>query len=307
MSMEILVLCLFETDYGLISRAVYLAEAEKRKVHVVVTNRKKAKAALSYGADEVDIMNLPQGFSDEYAVAVCLGKKIKTQWKSEIILAPADVRMRVIMPMLAGFLKAGLTADCTELTLDEKGELLQIRPAMGNNLLAFIKSLSEIKMATVRPGIYHPVEKRKRPCSIGEFSPELKGRVRLLSFLPQEETSPLSQARVVLAGGMGIGSRENFEILASVAKKTGAALGASRMAVNAGFAPYACQVGQTGVTVHPDLYIAVGISGAVQHLAGMSGSVKVVAINNDSCASIFDYADYGIVADWKEVLKDLPG
>ena len=213
----------------------------------------------------------------------------------------------MIMPMLAGFLKAGLTADCTELTLDEKGELLQIRPAMGNNLLAFIKSLSEIKMATVRPGIYHPVEKRKRPCSIGEFSPELKGRVRLLSFLPQEETSPLSQARVVLAGGMGIGSRENFEILASVAKKTGAALGASRMAVNAGFAPYACQVGQTGVTVHPDLYIAVGISGAVQHLAGMSGSVKVVAINNDSRASIFDYADYGIVADWKEVLKDLPG
>lgn len=307
MSMEILVLCLYETDYGLISRAVYLAEAEKRKVHVVVTNRKKAKAALRYGADEVDIMNLPQGFSDEYAVAVCLGKKIKTQWKSEIILAPADVRMRVIMPMLAGFLKAGLTADCTELTLDEKGELLQIRPAMGNNLLAFIKSLSEIKMATVRPGIYHPVEKRKRPCSIGEFSPKLKGRVRLLSFLPQEETSPLSQARVVLAGGMGIGSRENFEILASVAKKTGAALGASRMAVNAGFAPYACQVGQTGVTVHPDLYIAVGISGAVQHLAGMSGSVKVVAINNDSRASIFDYADYGIVADWKEVLKDLPG
>lgn len=307
MSMEILVLCLYETDYGLISKAVYLAEAEKRKVHVVVTNRKKAKAALRYGADEVDIMNLPQGFSDEYAVAVCLGKKIKTQWKSEIILAPADVRMRVIMPMLAGFLKAGLTADCTELTLDEKGELLQIRPAMGNNLLAFIKSLSEIKMATVRPGIYHPVEKRKRPCSIGEFSPELKGRVRLLSFLPQEETSPLSQARVVLAGGMGIGSRENFEILASVAKKTGAALGASRMAVNAGFAPYACQVGQTGVTVHPDLYIAVGISGAVQHLAGMSGSVKVVAINNDSRASIFDYADYGIVADWKEVLKDLPG
>ena len=307
MSMEILVLCLYETDYGLISRAVYLAEAEKRKVHVVVTNRKKAKAALRYGADEVDIMNLPQGFSDEYAVAVCLGEKIKTQWKSEIILAPADVRMRVIMPMLAGFLKAGLTADCTELTLDEKGELLQIRPAMGNNLLAFIKSLSEIKMATVRPGIYHPVEKRKRPCSIGEFSPELKGRVRLLSFLPQEETSPLSQARVVLAGGMGIGSRENFEILASVAKKTGAALGASRMAVNAGFAPYACQVGQTGVTVHPDLYIAVGISGAVQHLAGMSGSVKVVAINNDSRASIFDYADYGIVADWKEVLKDLPG
>lgn len=307
MSMEILVLCLYETDYGLISRAVYLAEAEKRKVHVVVTNRKKAKTALRYGADEVDIMNLPQGFSDEYAVAVCLGKKIKTQWKSEIILAPADVRMRVIMPMLAGFLKAGLTADCTELTLDEKGELLQIRPAMGNNLLAFIKSLSEIKMATVRLGIYHPVEKRKRPCSIGEFSPELKGRVRLLSFLPQEETSPLSQARVVLAGGMGIGSRENFEILASVAKKTGAALGASRMAVNAGFAPYACQVGQTGVTVHPDLYIAVGISGAVQHLAGMSGSVKVVAINNDSRASIFDYADYGIVADWKEVLKDLPG
>ena len=117
MSMEILVLCLYEADYGLISRAVYLAEAEKRKVHVVVTNRKKAKAALRYGADEVDIMNLPQGFSDEYAVAVCLGKKIKTQWKSEIILAPADVRMRVIMPMLAGFLKAGLTADCTEFFL----------------------------------------------------------------------------------------------------------------------------------------------------------------------------------------------
>lgn len=305
MSKEILVLCLYEIDYGLISRAVYLAKTGKRKVRVVVTDRKKAEAARCYGADKVDIISLPQNFSDEYAIAVCLEKKIKTQWKIEIIFAPADVRMRVIMPMLAGFLKAGLTADCTELTWDEKGELLQIRPAMGNNLLAFIKSLSEIKMATVRPGIYRSVENKKKPCVIEEFSPELKERVKLLSFLPQQETSPLSQARVVLSGGMGIGSRENFEILASVAKKTGAALGASRMAVNAGFAPYACQIGQTGVTVHPNLYIAVGISGAVQHLAGMSGSAKVVAINNDIHAPIFDYADYGIVADWKEVLKDL--
>ena len=304
MNKEILVLCLYEMDNGLISRAVHLTGAEERKVHVVVTDRTKAETALCYGADEVDIMDIPQDFADEAVIAACLGEKIKSEWKSEIILAPADIRMRVIMPVLAGILKAGLTADCTELALDEKGELLQVRPAMGNNLLAFIKSLSEVKMATVRPGIYRPVLLKKKICKVKEFRPDMKGRVKLVSFVPQEETSPLNQARVILAGGMGIGSRENFRILASVAKKTGAALGASRMAVNAGFAPYACQVGQTGVTVHPELYIAAGISGAVQHLAGMSGSAKVVAINNDRHAPIFDYADYGIVADWKEVLKD---
>ena len=126
-----------------------------------------------------------------------------------------------------------------------------------------------------------------------------------VSFSKFIHGKPLSQAQIVVAGGLGVGSKEGFQKLSQLAKEIGAGLGASRMAVDAGFAPYSCQVGMTGVAVCPDLYIAVGISGAVQHLAGMSGSRTVSAINSDPKAPIFDYADYGIVGDWETSINNL--
>ena len=241
--------------------------------------------------------------ADDYAAADWLKEKVIAKWNPAVILAPATIRLRGILPILAGLLGAGLTADCTELQMEE-GRLIQIRPAFGNNLMAWIKSTSEIQMATVRQGVFRPIEQQKEIREAEEFVLDAAGRVEQLSYIPFENTCPLNQAEIVIAGGMGIGSRQNFEYLAEIAKKIGAGVGASRVAVDAGYAPYSCQVGQTGVTVHPKLYIAVGISGAVQHLAGMSGSEKIVAINSDPKAPIFGYADYGIVGDWKEILTN---
>jgi len=211
------------------------------------------------------------------------------------------VRMRNVMPMLAWHLDAGLTADCTALRMEGE-QLIQTRPAFGNSLMADIRSLSEIQMATVRPGTFRPEKQAVTP-TVQTITYTPDERVKLQSFGSFTQGKPLSQAEIIVAGGMGVGSREGFAKLERLAQKLGAGLGASRTAVAAGFAPYSCQVGMTGVTVCPKLYLAFGISGAVQHLAGMSGSGTVVAVNQDPKAPIFDYADYGIVGDW-EVIAD---
>ncbi len=224
--------------------------------------------------------------------------------KCKVILAPATVRMRTVMPILAWYLQAGLTADCTQLEISSEGVLKQTRPAFGNSLMATICTTSPIQMATVRPGTFPADNTSLLPAE--ELSEIQKGAdIEELSFLPFDAAAPLSQAKIIVAGGMGIGSKEGFEKLAQFANNIGGAVAASRCAVDAGFAPYAQQVGITGVTVCPKLYIAVGISGAVQHLSGMSGSETVIAINNDPKAPIFDYADYGIVGDWETILDQL--
>lgn len=302
MSNRICVLCLGCFDGGLVSKAAKLAEQSEGSVHVLVTETAESKKAFFYGADSVGLLKNYEMLADDYAVADWLKEKIIEQWNPDVILAPATIRLRGILPILAGLLGAGLTADCTELQMEE-GRLIQIRPAFGNNLMAWIKSTSDIQMATVRQGVFRPTEYQKKISEVKEYVMEIAGKVEQISYTPFETTCPLNQAEIVIAGGMGIGSRQNFEFLTEIAKKIGAGVGASRVAVDAGFAPYSCQIGQTGVTVHPKLYIAVGISGAVQHLAGMSASETVVAINSDPRAPIFGYADYGIVGDWKEVLS----
>ena len=233
-----------------------------------------------------------------------LAEKIR-QWGSTIILAPATVQMRNIMPILAWKLCAGLTADCTALEMSED-TLLQTRPAFGNSLMATIRSVSNVQMATVRPGTFRPVEQPNSDAkTVTETYLPKEDKVKQLSFVPSSQGIPLHQAQIIVAGGMGVGSKEGFEKLKRLAEKLGAGLGASRTAVDAGFAPFSCQIGMTGVTVSPKLYIAVGISGAVQHLAGMSGAEKVIAINSDPKAPIFDYADYGIIGDWETIIDKL--
>ena len=227
----------------------------------------------------------------------------KTQ-NARVILAPATVRLRCVMPMLAWLLQAGLTADCTRLEITEEGVLLQTRPAFGNSLMATIQTLSQIQMATVRSGTF-PVTENTPEIAVEILEAEASDLVKLLEYIPSRETVSIGQAQVIVAGGAGIGSKEGFSKLEAFARKIGGVIGASRNAVDAGFAPYSAQVGMTGITVCPKLYIAVGISGAVQHLAGMSGSNRVIAINHDPKAPIFQYADYGIVGDWESIIDQL--
>lgn len=295
---EILVLCPYGVDGGLLSKGAELACGNLR---ALIPKGAETQAAR-YGAKRIHtIENIP---ADEAVFAQWLAMKIRN-WGSKIILAPATIQMRNIFSMLAFRLNAGLTADCTALEM-EGNDLLQTRPAFGNSLMATIRCLSGIQMATVRPGTFRPEEREAEPVEIHrETCTSEAEAVRILSFADFFEGKPLPQAEIIVAGGLGVGSKEGFQKLSRLAEKLGAGLAASRTAVDAGFAPFRCQVGMTGVTVCPRLYIAVGISGAVQHLAGMSGSEKVIAINSDPKARIFDYADYGIVGDWEEIIDKL--
>lgn len=292
----IAVLCPFGLDGGILSKAISFGEP----VRVLVPEAEAQKAA-ELGADTIHTCNVD--CADDRAVALWLAELLK-KWDATVVLAPATVRLRAIMPLLAWEMKAGLTADCTGIRL-ENGQLLQTRPAFGNSLMADIQSCSRVQMATVRSGTFAPVEKPVTAKITKEAFVEGNLCVRLLEQYDEQGEQPLQQAKIILAGGAGIGSREGFEKLEQLAKRLGAVVAASRNAVDAGYAPYRCQVGMTGITVCPKLYIAVGISGAVQHIAGMSGAEKIIAINKDPKAPIFDYADYGIVGDWERVIEEL--
>lgn len=296
MNPSICVLCPYGADAGLISKAVSLSGSAPVRVLIPEAD---TDLAASAGAGVIHTLAaVPQ---DENQLVPWLKDKLLL-WECDIILAPADIRMRNLMPMLAWQLGAGLTADCTELSLSGDS-LLQTRPAFGNNLIATIRTLSPIQMATVRPGNFRYVENR---CSDPAITNEaVDADTAPVSFEPFTGETPLSQASIIVAGGLGIGSKEGFQKLEQLAARLGGTVAASRSAVDAGFAPYRAQVGMTGVTVCPKLYIAVGISGAVQHLAGMSGSAQVIAINSDPKAPIFDYADYSVVANWETVIDKL--
>ena len=280
---ELLLLQSAQPDLGLQNKAAQLAEAGNLTLRIVSVAKAENIAA------------------DDAAIAKALVSKTEN---ARVILAPATVRLRSIMPMLAYRLQAGLTADCTALEISEAGQLLQTRPAFGNSLMATIETVSPVQMATVRPGTFPAGPEREYP-QPEELEVFDTGFVTLLQQLRQTAACGLGQAKVIVSGGAGIGSKEGFEKLGAFAEKIGAALGASRNAVDLGYAPYSAQVGITGATVSPRLYIAVGISGAVQHLSGMSGAETVIAINQDPKAPIFQYADYGIVGDWEIIIHQL--
>lgn len=292
----LLVLCPFGLEPGLVQKACAMAG---RPVRLLCPQADAAQAAQA-GAGVIHTLAGPPP-ADESLFAGWLAGRIQS-WGSEIVLAPAEVKMRGVMPQIAWRLGAGLTADCTALAL-EAGRLVQTRPAFGNSLLAVIRCQSRVQMATVRPGTFR-FEPGAAPAAarlVPETLPSGPGRVLSLGFEPYAQGLPLAGAQVVLAGGLGIGSRAGFEKLGRLAARLGGVAAASRAAVDAGLAPYRCQVGMTGVTVCPRLYVAMGISGAVQHLAGMSGAGVVVAANIDPKAPIFDYADYGFVGDWQQL------
>lgn len=270
-------------DMGLQRKAAQLAETGKLQLRILSVA--KAEAATA----------------DDSAIAKGLVAETNN---ARVILAPATVRLRCIMPMLAYRLQAGLTADCTGLEITETGQLLQTRPAFGNSLMATIETLSAVQMATVRPGTFPADPKGEYP-QTEEWEACFSDAVKCIEQQRQAGDQGITQAKIIVSGGAGIGSKEGFDKLKAFAHKIGAALGASRNAVDLGYAPYSAQVGITGATVSPRLYIAVGISGAVQHLAGMSGAETVIAINQDPKAPIFQYADYGIVGDWETIINQL--
>jgi electron transfer flavoprotein alpha subunit len=264
---------------------------------------------IARGADKVYVIDHPalEYFRVDPYVAV-LTTLIK-EYKPEILIASATTMGRTIMPIMAVKLGAGLTADCTGLDIDpEERLLIQTRPAVGGNIMATIKTpVLRPQMSTVRPKSKRPLtldSSRKGEIILKEFLPEfLTSRVKRLSFI-KEETSgaPIQDAEYIVAFGKGLKDAKYVELMKELVEIFGGSLGASRNATDLGWISYSHQVGLSGKTVSPRLYIAVGISGAVQHLAGMSSAETIVAINSDPEASIFNVADYGIVGDLFEVI-----
>ncbi len=233
------------------------------------------------------------------------------EYKPDIILAGATTTGRSFMSGVAINVYTGLTADCTGLEIGEDGLLHQTRPAYGGNIMATILCPdSRPQMSTVRHKVFPISPKRESgKANIINLTPKpelFSSKSKVLEFIETVgENVNLTDANIIISGGRGLGCPENFSILRELASEIGAAVGASRAAVDAGWIPYPHQVGQTGKTVCPKIYIACGISGAVQHLAGMSSSDTIIAINKDPDANIFNYADYGFVGDALQVLPEL--
>lgn len=273
--------------------------------------RPLAHEAIAYGADRVLLADDPALATYRTEVYAHLLEEWCRQERPAILLFGASSRGRDLAGSVATALHTGLTADCTALEIDqETGLLLQTRPAYGGNIMAtIITPHRRPQMATVRHRVFEPPP--RDPSRSGTIVPMpvnldlFQIMTEVLEFVRGNEQVNLADARIIVAGGAGVGSAEGFAPLRELAAVLGGAVGASRAAVDAGWIPYAHQVGQTGRTVRPDLYIACGISGAIQHLAGMSTSKVIVAINTDPHAPIFDIATYGIIGDCLQVVPIL--
>ena len=268
-----------------------------------------ASELIAFGADQVIVVDDPEllHFRDvRYAKALT---ELAQKYKPAVILAGATVTGRSFIPRVAIQLHTGLTADCTGLEIDpESGNLIQTRPAFGGNIMArIITANHRPQMATVRHKVMDPLPRDDSRSGIVireqvdfDFDEE---ESQFLGF-EQEKTTlvNITEANVIVSGGRGLKEAKNFVLLEELAEALGGAVGASRAAVDAEWIPYSHQVGQTGKTVKPNIYIAIGISGAIQHLAGMSSADYIIAINKDPDAPIFKVADLGIVGDLFEIV-----
>jgi len=273
-----------------------------------------------HGADKVYLVEHPllkQYQTLSYAKAIC---QLIEKHKPQIVIYGATVMGRDLAPRIASEEKCGLTADCTDLQIGDHdiprtGEhfenlLHQIRPAFGGNIIATIVNPDRWpQMATVREGVMRlPEADPGRSAAVVEESVDLTPELLALTIRQHERRARsvnLKASRIIVAGGAGVGSRDNFKLIWELANALGGAAAGSRAAVDAGWIDHDHQVGQTGTTVRPALYIACGVSGAIQHLAGMQESAKIVAINNDPEAPIFSVAHYAIHGDLNEVLPRL--
>ena len=271
-----------------------------------------ARDLICFGADKVYLAQSPQlkAFLEDAYTEVITG--LIKEHRPNIVLLGATAIGRSLAPRVASRLETGLTADCTGLEIDPKSkDLLQTRPAFGGNLIATILCPKHRpQMATVRPKVFKTAQRDES--RVGEIikydykQQSLTQRAELLQVVKEvTETANLAEADIIVSAGRGLGDAKNFRIIEELAQLLGGAVGASRAVVDAGWAPLSHQVGQTGKTVRPRLYIACGIRGAIQHLVGMQSTEIIVAINKDPKAPIFNMADYGIVGDVLEVVPAL--
>lgn len=277
-----------------------------------------APKLIQYGADKVYVAEhsqLEYYLTLPYTrIAVGLIQK----YHPSILLIGATNQGRDLAPRISSHMRTGLTADCTDLQIGDykfgkrrwEGLLLQIRPAYGGNVIGTIVTPEKRpQMATVREGVMvRPDPDYSRKGEIIEQPVQLTEEdllLRIVERIKTEKGNNLKSAKIIVAGGMGVGSRDNFQIIHVLAKTLGGEVGATRAAVDAGFIGREYQIGQTGVTVRPNLYIACGVSGAIQHRAGMEQSKRIIAINTDPQAPIFSIAHYGMVGDLHEAIPKM--
>ena len=295
----------------LLGKARELADALNEKVYAMLLGHDlttQAQECIAYGADtvlRVDAPELATYVTEPYAQAIY---QIIRDNKPSIVLIGATTIGRDLGPRLSARVETGLTADCTGLEISEERDLLMTRPAFGGNLMAtIICKEHRPQMSTVRPGVMRMGQRdENRKGTIEDVKinfDKSKFRVRVLETVKQTKNLvDITEAHVLISGGRGVGNAEGFDMLRTMANTIGAEVSASRAMVDAGVLGHERQVGQTGKTVRPDLYFAMGISGAIQHLAGMEESEYIIAINKDKFAPNFNVADLGIVGDVRKIV-----
>lgn len=302
--------------YELLGEATSLAEDLQQSVVAVLIGgtdiAKSAEELIHFGADEVIVVaddRLTHFSSLPYTRIL---EQVIRENDPEIVLFGASSIGRDLAPRTSARIKTGLTADCTGLSINPENKLLMMtRPAFGGNLMAVINCKTRRpQMATVRPGVMQPIERdASRTGKITNFVPTFQPSdfaVEILDVIPDEDKkTDIIQAKFLVSGGRGVGSAEGFQALRALADTIGGDVAGSRAAVEAGWIGPEYQVGQTGKTVRPNLYIACGISGAIQHMAGMENSENIIAINTNPNAPIFNLADLGVVGDLHAILPKL--
>ena len=312
--------------YELLGKAKELAAPLNTDVTAVLIGsdvKGLADQLAEYGADRVIVVDDPElkeYRTEPYAHALA---SVINEYKPEIMLVGATAIGRDLGPTVSARVKTGLTADCTMLEIGDfplnptpgqeqlHNQLLMTRPAFGGNTIATIACpYNRPQMATVRPGVMQKIDKiAGAKANVVEFNPGFTPNDRYVEILnvvkAVKNTANIMDAKILVSGGRGVGSKENFKLLEDLAEVLGGTVSCSRAVVENGWLPVDLQVGQTGKTVRPQIYFAIGISGAIQHVAGMEESDLIVAINKDADAPIFDVADYGLVGDLNKIVPAL--
>jgi electron transfer flavoprotein alpha subunit len=298
----------------LLGQARKLADELNDKVYAMLLGHNiadQAQGLIARGADEVIVVDAPElaeYTTEPYTQAIC---QIIEDRKPDSMLIGATTLGRDLGPRVSARAATGLTADCTKIEVGKNNELLMTRPAFGGNLMATIVCKNHRpQMGTVRPGVLFAMDAdENRTGEVVNYEVKFnssKFKVKLLETVKEDtDLIDITEARILVSGGRGIGNKEGFEAMDGLAKTLDAEVSASRAMVDAGYIGHERQVGQTGKTVRPDLYFAFGISGAIQHVAGMEESDLIIAVNRDKDAPIFQVADLGIVGDAKQIIKKL--
>lgn len=301
--------------HELIGTARQLADSRGSQVCVVLLSSgitSQASSLFAYGADQVIVVDDVRmaGFTDEIEARVMV--RLIEKYKPEIIICGATTRGRALIPRVAILSDCGLTADCTELGIDpDNGDLLQTRPAFGGNIMATIRcARHRPQMATVRPRVMKAPEpdstRSGQVINESIIDSDASKIKRIIEVFHSDETAiNLSDAQIIIAGGRGMKGPAGFDLLRKFAARVGGAVGASRAAVDAGWIPYAHQVGQTGQTVQTKVYIACAISGQIQHLVGMQSCDTIIAIDSNPDTPMMQMADIAVVGDVFEIIPQL--